>query len=123
MNIAGQFKTINVSEVRPEKCPCCGQSVAVPSIEIIVQNYGIAPLEARILGAVWRGRGRPVSSEQIFDAMFADDPDGGPSSYTALYNALKFGLHRLRGRLERSGIGVENVGYRRGYRLVMKETE
>lgn len=102
-------------------CPCCGQVVGTPSLEIVVQTYGISAFEARILGAVWRGKGRPVQTERIFDAMYADDPDGGPS-HTKMYQAFKFGLHRLRDRLTGSGVLIENVGYRRGYRLLLKES-
>lgn len=54
--------------------------------------------------------------------MYADDPDGGPSN-TKMYEAFKFGLNRLRSKLEGSGIEIENVGYRRGWRLVMKGNE
>lgn len=102
------------------ECPCCKQPVATPTLEVIVASCGVSELEARILGAVWAGKGQPVFAERIFDAMYADDRDGGPSP-EKMYDALKFGLHRLRGRLEGSGVSIENVGYRRGYRLLLKE--
>lgn len=118
--------TLNPSVASPMEpisipCPCCGQVVGTPSLEIVVQSYGISEFEERILGAIWRGKGRPVATERIFDAMYADDPDGGPS-HTKMYQAFKFGLHRLRGRLTGSGVVIENVGYRRGYRLLLKES-
>jgi len=102
-----------------QACPCCGQAVEVPTIEIIVENYGVTDFEARILRAIWRGKGLPVQTERIFDAMYADDPDGGPSR-TKMYDAFKVALCRLRKRIEGSGVSVENVGYRRGYRLMMR---
>jgi len=92
----------------------------VPSLDIVIDHYKITPLEARILSAVWRGKGLPVQTERIFDAMYADDPDGGPSP-TQMYRAFKVALCRLRDRLNGSGIGIANVGYRRGYRLVIGE--
>lgn len=101
-------------------CPCCKQPVRSPAVEIVVENFGISEFEARILAAIWRGKGRPVQTERIFDAMYADDPDGGPS-HTKMYQAFKFGLHRLRSRLNGSGVQIENVGYRRGFRLLLKE--
>lgn len=123
--LASAAPALSVTLVRgdevPITCPCCGQPVATPSLEIVVQSYGISEFEARILGAIWRGKGRPVATERIFDAMYADDPDGGPS-HTKMYQAFKFGLHRLRGRLTGSGVVIENVGYRRGYRLLLKES-
>ncbi|MFS8147971.1 hypothetical protein [Rhizobium sp. BR 249] len=104
--------------MEPINCPCCKQPVAAPTLEIVVDRYDVTPLQARILGAVWRGKGMPVQTERIFDAMYVDDADGGPSP-TRMYAAFKVALCHLRTRLEGSGIGIENVGYRQGYRLVM----
>lgn len=109
---------MDASAVTPISCPCCTQSVAVPSLEMVIFHYKITPLEARILGAIWKGKGMPVMAERIFDAMYYDDEDGGPSQ-SRMYAALKVLLSRLRGRLEGSGISIVNVGYRRGYRLVL----
>jgi hypothetical protein len=106
------------AEMEPINCPCCKQPVAAPTLEIVVDRYDVTPLQARILGAVWRGKGMPVQTERIFDAMYVDDPDGGPSP-TRMYAAFKVALCHLRTRLDGSGIGIENVGYRQGYRLVM----
>lgn len=100
------------------RCPCCGHRVSSPSLEIVVDVYGVTPLEARILGAIWRGRGMPVQTERIFDAMYEDDPDGGPSR-VKMYAAFKVALHHLRRRIAGSGIKVESAGYGRGYRLLV----
>lgn len=103
---------------KPIACPCCSQRVETPVMAIVVDHYGITPLQARILGAVWRGKGHPVQTERIFDAMYEDDPDGGPTP-TKMYAAFKVALCHLRKKLEGSGVGVESVGYRQGYRLVL----
>lgn len=100
------------------RCPCCGHRVNSPSLEIIIDVYGATPLEARILGAIWRGRGMPVQTERIFDAMYEDDPDGGPSR-VKMYTAFKVALHHLRRRIAGSGIGIKSAGYGRGYRLLV----
>lgn len=105
-------------KLAPISCPCCKQAVAVPTLEIVIDRYKVTPLEARILGAVWKGKGMPVMTERVFDAMYADDPDGGPSP-TRMYAAFKVALCHLRARLKGSGITVENVGYRQGYRLIL----
>ncbi|SDL06352.1 hypothetical protein SAMN05428953_12627 [Mesorhizobium muleiense] len=102
----------------PIDCPCCKQRVTVPTLDIVIDRYKVTPLEARILGAVWKGKGMPVMTERIFDAMYSDDPDGGPSP-TRMYAAFKVALCHLRARLAGSGIAVENVGYRQGYRLIL----
>lgn len=99
-------------------CPCCARPIGVPTLEMVVDHYKLTPLEARILRAVWRGRGLPVQTDRIFDVMYEDDPDGGPSP-NRMYAAFKVGLCHLRKKLDGSGIGVLNVGYRAGYRLTI----
>lgn len=101
-------------------CPCCKRPVQAPSLEIVIDHYRVTPLEGRILGAIWRGKGRPVQNERIFNAMYADDPDGGPSQ-AQMYLAFKVALCRLRKKLDGTGIEVDNVGSGRGYRLVAGE--
>lgn len=104
----------------PMECPCCKQAVVMPTVEMVIDLCRVPRLEGAILRAVWKGKGYPVQTERIFDAMYADDPDGGPST-SRMYPALKAAMFRLRSRLEGSGVNVENVGYRRGYRLVIGE--
>ncbi len=97
-------------------CPCCGQTVVAPTLDIIVDHYGLTPVEARILGAIWKGKGMAVMSERIFDAIYIDDPDGGPEP-SRMYVALKVGLCHIRAKLKGSGVSIQTVGYRRGFRL------
>ncbi|MGH0221959.1 helix-turn-helix domain-containing protein [Sinorhizobium meliloti] len=99
-------------------CPCCAQRVETPTLDIVIDHYDIPPQQACILAAVWKGKGMPVPTERIFDSMYADDPDGGPSP-AAMYRDFKVALCRLRKRLEGSGVTVETVGYREGYRLAL----
>lgn len=106
-------------EDREIACPCCGAIVAAPSLEMLVDVLAISKDQEAVLSAIWRGKGMAVSTQRIFDAMYADDPDGGPSP-ERMYNALKLRLHKLREKLEGTGIKVEAVGYRRGYRIVME---
>lgn len=103
----------------PIQCPCCRQRVHVPDVEIIIDHYGVTAGEANVLRAVWRGKGLPVQAERIFDVMYADDPDGGPSP-SRMYSAFKVALCHLRKKLKGSGVSIENAGYRRGYRLIME---
>lgn len=108
------------AQIAPINCPCCDQPVRVPSLEIIIDHYRMPPQEARVLRAVWRGKGLPVQTERIFDAMYEDDADGGPPP-ARMYANFQWALSHLRDRLEGSGIAVVNDGYRRGYRLVLGE--
>lgn len=101
-------------------CPCCKRATSAPDLEIIIDHYRLPNMEACVLRAVWRGKGHPVMAERIFDLMYADDPDGGPSP-GQMYSTFKVSLSRLRKRIRGSGVSIENVGYRRGYRLVIGE--
>lgn len=110
---------MTAAEDRGAACPCCGQRVEAPTLDMVMEVAQVGLIEGLILEAVWRGKGRSVPTQRIFDAMYADDPDGGPSQ-TEMYKRFKFGLHRLRQKLKGTGVAVENVGYQRGYRLIMK---
>ncbi|WP_425906815.1 hypothetical protein [Nitrobacter sp. TKz-YC02] len=104
----------------PIECPMCRRRTKTPEIDIVIEYYRVPPCEENVLRAVWKGKGRAVQTEQIFCAMYASDPDGGPSP-DRMYRAFKALLHNLRVRLAGSGITIENVGYRAGYRLVIGE--
>jgi DNA-binding response OmpR family regulator len=98
-------------------CPCCNNPIRSPSFELIVDHYEISPQSARVLEAVWKGKGVPVPSERILDHIWADDPDGGPVG-AKRYRYFQWSLHELRKRLEGSGLAVVNAGYGCGYQLV-----
>lgn len=99
-------------------CPCCAQSVPVPSSHVVSINCGLTQMETKILEAVWAGGGRGVQAEKIFVRMYEDDPDGGPMP-NKMYLAFKVALCHMREKLQGSGVSIENVGYRQGYRLVI----
>jgi hypothetical protein len=91
--------------------------VQLPSLEIVVDHLRVPPLQTRILGAIWKGKGHPVQTEMILAAM-----DRGIDVRPAhTYDEMKIALHHLRKRLMSTGITIESVGYRRGYRLVVNE--
>ena len=102
----------------PIPCPCCGHEIKAPSFEQIVNHYEIAPQAARLLDAVWKGRGLPVSTQRICEVIWSDDPNGGPPE-ARMYRNFQWALHHLRKRLVGSGVSVESAGYNAGYRLVM----
>lgn len=110
---------VDLTKLGPVTCPCCNQPVSVPTLEMILDRYMLDGHKAAILRVIWQGRGYPVSTKRILNAMYADDPDGGPSE-AHMYAVMKVRLHDLRERLKGSGIRIENVGNRRGYRLVIE---
>lgn len=101
-------------------CPCCGQRVASPPLDMLIDHYGINGLQEAILRAVWAGKGYPVPTERILERMYADDPDGGPKE-DRQYAALKESMSRLRSRLAGSGVGIESAGPSGGWRLMFAQ--
>lgn len=99
-------------------CPCCKRPNSAPELTILIDHLRIPAQEAAILRAVWKGKGRPVSNERIFDLMYEDDPDGGPSP-DRMRAVFKVSLCHLRWRLQGSGVSIETVGYRMGFRLII----
>lgn len=131
--ISSNFRIENLIEVPSEfiadqlrlgeyTCPCCERRVPQPTPEIIAHAVGLSPQQEAVLRAVWAGKGRPVQAEAIFAEMYSDDPDGGPSP-SKMYAAFKVALCHLRDNLKGTGVSIANVGYRQGYRLIMKEAE
>lgn len=100
----------------PISCPCCGQTVFKPSVDMLIDHLGISGHQAAILAAVWHGKGFPVPTERILDRMYEDDPDGGPKE-ARQYSALKESMSRLRNRLKGSGVSIESAGPAGGWRL------
>ncbi len=100
-------------------CPMCKRPVNVPSLSEVISTLGLTGHEVDVLNAVWSGRGLPVMAGQAFDLMYADDVNGGPTQ-TKMYSAFKSALCRLRKRLEGSGVSIEEVGYRKGLRMVIE---
>jgi hypothetical protein len=96
-------------EPEPIACPCCRQPVRVPSLDIVVDHLRVPPMQARILGAIWKGRGHPVQTEMILAAM-----DQGTDRQHD-YDDFKIALHHLRRRVKGAGIAIPNAGYARGY--------
>lgn len=73
-----------------------------------------------MLETVWAARGLPVTAMALFDAIYADDPDGGPSQ-SRMYRELREAVAHLNVTLERSGIVVLYDGRAKGWRLEILE--
>lgn len=108
-----------IEEAKANRCPCCRHQVEKLDVRMLVAVCGVSDSQTAILRAVWGGKGYPVSTERIFDAMYADDPDGGPSR-SAMYNSFKIALCRLRKRIKGAGVYIEKDNHGRGYRLKLQ---
>ena len=101
------------AKAQPIPCPCCKQPVRVPSLDIVIDHLRVPPMQARILGAIWKGKGEPVQTEMILAAM-----DRGGYGRPRSYDDFKIALCHLRKRVKVAGITIPNAGYARGYRIV-----
>lgn len=97
-------------------CPCCAQAVDVPDLETLIEDRGITGSPAALLRAVWAARGHRLPTERVFDALFADDPNGGPSP-SSMYLRTRRAHQYLNEALAGSGVSVVRV--RGGWRLRM----
>lgn len=97
-------------------CPCCRRPADLRP-EALAFAIGATGLEARVLAAVWRGKGQPVHHAQIIRAMY-DPDDEGPADR---YLAFKVALCHLRKRLRGTSYSIENIHYDYGYRLVTSQ--
>ena len=85
------------------KCPHCGQPTIPPMT--------LPPTKRRILDAVRRRPG--IDSEELRACVWADDPDGGPETWSCLYVHI-WQLNRL---LAPHGIAVRG-SHSDGYRII-----
>ncbi len=90
-------------------CPMCQAPVDVPGLDALISDRGITGHAAAILRAVWSGRGAGVKTERVFDAMYEDDPDGGPH-LSKMYKSLWVGLSELECFLSGSGVEISYSG-------------
>lgn len=93
-------------------CACCHRPAHDPDADAVALAIGAAPLQRRLLEAVWRGKGAPVSTAVMIGAMYRDgDMPSDPAT------GFKVTLCHLRKKLRGTGYKIENVAYAQGYRL------
>lgn len=106
-------------------CPCCRQQVEAPALDDLVRGLldrpeGLSEGAEAVLRAIWNARGLPVAAGRLFDAMWADDLDGGRSDGTG-YKQLARLLAELEAALAGSGVSVVSLARHRRhwYRLTL----
>jgi hypothetical protein len=97
-------------------CPCCLRALAEPTGDLAVYSAAMAPRERIVFDVLARGKGRAVHITTLMDAMYADDPTGGPD-WDLAYGSLRRVIFRIRKRLDGSGVSIEGVRSLRGYRI------
>ena len=99
-------------------CPHCGAPTGDFS-RLDIQEARLTGLQMRVLDALVSGRNRFLSAEAIIDIIYADDATGGPDDAK---NVVAVSICRLRRKLERLDIGIENR-HSYGYRLIKLEDQ
>lgn len=104
-------------------CPTCGQ--ALPSAEIAVEGLLHLPTlteqERRAVRLLIQTYPRPASRESLIDALWGDDPEGGPDDIAP---RLRVVLHHIRRKIAAMGWMIPDARKGAGgvgqYRLVAK---
>jgi hypothetical protein len=96
---------MNVSQYITSICPSCGQPV------IPAAGLSLPPIKTRIFETVRRRPG--VDTESLREAVWANDPNGGPENRKAIHVHVNQ-LNRL---LRRRGVVVRHDRGLGGYRI------
>lgn len=94
------------------KCPLCGSVLEAADPHYVLRETAFGPVAQRIVDRLLQSFGRWVYSEQLLQAAYGDDPNGGPDSGN---NALRPNITHLRAKLKPLGYEIEfaNRGPRR----------
>jgi hypothetical protein len=84
---------------RAHTCPCCGQ-VILDALELI----HMSPMERRIYDMVRRRMPYGINAADMFAAIYANDPNGGPLDQSVLH----VNVHHLNARLKPHGLVVRS---------------
>jgi hypothetical protein len=85
-----------------------------PSVDVLVLALDLQPMQAAIVRAVLKGKGRPVPTALILLEMYGD-ADQSPAR---MYASFKESLSKMRKRLLTVGLSIQSAGYGAGYRAV-----
>lgn len=96
------------------QCPCCGRPDTRTNPIEAIAAITLSGHERRIALSLAGNFGHVVAMATLIDAVYGDDPEGGPLTADVI---IKVMLVRLRRRLAPFGLAVNNV-YGVGYRLV-----
>jgi hypothetical protein len=97
-------------------CPLCGHSIRSLSVRDVITTIELTEHEEHVLETVWQGKGLPVPTERLFDAMWSNDPAGGLHP-TRMYAHLHKAMNGLEKKLEGTGISIKSAGRHKGLRL------
>lgn len=87
-------------------CPCCGQPMAdAADPRAVLATLKLSPMQLRVCNHLARHFGKWRTWDQIVEAIYADDPNGGPEDGRVVLDQFIF---RARKRLVGSGLAIES---------------
>jgi DNA-binding response OmpR family regulator len=101
------------------KCPCCGQPVeTVRNPATVLALLPLSPQRRRLLDKLANRFGQFVTRQDLVNAIYADDVNGGPETAD---NHVSVMVHQLRKLMRDTPLLIDaNVGGHGGYRLVWR---
>jgi len=99
-------------------CPTCGHDLDAPPSVASLASARLRPQDRKIVDALSRAYPRAVRTSALVDALYGDDPNGGPEDPSQVIAVRIYTLRRL---LPQFGWTVPNAKVGRGnygeYRL------
>jgi len=108
--------------IKEATCPCCRRNSDGIEKLIASDEARVTRMQARIIRALWKGRGFTVRNAKLIEAMYEEDCDAEPSP-SAAYSRLRLNMTDLRQRLAGSNLELVDAGYRKGYRLRLRPSK
>jgi DNA-binding response OmpR family regulator len=99
-------------------CPCCGQLVteAVRDPKVVLDIVHLSPIERRIAEALARRLGHWWLTDDLVNAVYADDANGGPEHARQVVDV---GVWRLKRQLADTPLLIEGIRGRGGGRRMV----
>lgn len=98
-------------------CPCCGQLLQGEVEKAVLSlRRPLSKGQERILMYLARYCGRWVYTDALIDAVYWDDPEGGPDNAR---NVMSVQVWWLRKKLSGTGLEIEGIGGRGGRRRLV----
>jgi DNA-binding response OmpR family regulator len=91
------------------KCPCCGGDMPERDPGAYGEGLRLSSYERRLFDRLVKSFGRWVRSPALIEAIYGDDPDGGPDNATMAVAGIMKGL---RSKLKDSDLWVETANGR-----------
>lgn len=73
-------------------CPCCGAEMHTPGLSAL-RYIRVTTLQRQVLDVLINAFPRTLSTRQIADRVYADDPNGGPDKAEG---CIEVSLYRIR---------------------------